>query len=90
MGAGIICWIQIVRWVSRLLLDDLLSDLIGFPVSLFNSILISPFRSIPAPGSRWEVLRLLDGFNTLLFGGVVSLVTKMGMKLHDGNDGLMT
>ena len=45
---------------------DLLSDLLSSIFSCyFESTSTLFLRSIPAPGSRLEVLQFLDGFNTL-------------------------
>jgi hypothetical protein len=58
------------------------------PPFFFRGYPYTWFRSIPAPGSRLEVssifwLELIPFW----FGGLVSLVTKKGMKSHDGHDG---
>lgn len=66
--------------------DDLLGDL---PSSIFSCYFESTstlcLRSIPAPRSRLEVLRFLDGFNTLFVWRKIffSLVTKRRMKSHN-------
>lgn len=60
--------------------EGLTHDVLRFLISLFEGIFLLWFRSIPAPGSRQEVLRFLDGFNTLFVGGLFLWLPKGGYR----------